>query len=645
MSINTQKSRERIKRSTLTGVVPTVPVSSDFTDGTWLNTDIRAGEFFYNIPDEKLWIGTNTVPLELTSSIGNTLAQILTNGNTTGGSDIIVSSTDLIKDPTGQTYIDLNTTNFKIMSDDNVNNREAQFNIVNDFGSGSIGVGMSAIDTTNNIFSSFGLDADTPIIQSQLTNTILSTYNSFNIGRHYTEVTNGAGSPSNPSTDRFAFIDIFMIGTNKPNITIGNNVPGGITQSIVLAHTGMGMSTNSSFGIATAYNTVISNIFSTLDNSAMNPVLTSNDQKAGIIIGSQSGQIDAGIYNSVILGGLNNSMTLISSNHESVILGGINNNIGGSICAIIAGQDNINNGFQCIVTGDTNTANVAFVNGIIFGDSNTGNGSNNIIGGDNNQILVGQGNFISGNLNINTSGSGNIISGGSNTNTGSSCIISGANNTNGDDFSIISGFSNTHIVGTSNLIIGNVNINTLGNNNFITGYLNTNTSGSYNIIGGSDNICNVDYSLLIGNAHIMNNPGIMFGINSTNVGSIGLSNASKATTNATPTLLTVDTAGSTSFKIDLDTTYRVELSLLAKDVTTGDAKEWKGFGIIKNVGGTTSLVGGTLTMTSTIGDVSLARATVAVTANNTTDTLDITVTGIAATNIRWNCEIEYVLVK
>ena len=107
MSINTQKSRERIKRSTLTGVVPTVPVSSDFTDGTWLNTDIRAGEFFYNIPDEKLWIGTNTVPLELTSGIANTLAQILTNGNTTGGSDIIITSGDLIRDSSSKAILGL----------------------------------------------------------------------------------------------------------------------------------------------------------------------------------------------------------------------------------------------------------------------------------------------------------------------------------------------------------------------------------------------------------------------------------------------------------------------------------------------------------------------------------------------------------
>jgi len=45
MSINKIDARHRIKRSILTGVTPTVPPSNDFTDGTWLNTDIRAAEF------------------------------------------------------------------------------------------------------------------------------------------------------------------------------------------------------------------------------------------------------------------------------------------------------------------------------------------------------------------------------------------------------------------------------------------------------------------------------------------------------------------------------------------------------------------------------------------------------------------------
>lgn len=47
----TQDSRILIKRSTTTGVVPTVPSSNDHTDGTWLATDIYKGELFFNQAD------------------------------------------------------------------------------------------------------------------------------------------------------------------------------------------------------------------------------------------------------------------------------------------------------------------------------------------------------------------------------------------------------------------------------------------------------------------------------------------------------------------------------------------------------------------------------------------------------------------
>lgn len=47
----TQDSRILIKRSTTTGVVPTVPSSNDHTDGTWIATDIYKGELFFNQAD------------------------------------------------------------------------------------------------------------------------------------------------------------------------------------------------------------------------------------------------------------------------------------------------------------------------------------------------------------------------------------------------------------------------------------------------------------------------------------------------------------------------------------------------------------------------------------------------------------------
>jgi hypothetical protein len=51
----TQDSRIKIKRSTVNSTVPTVPSSSDHTDGTWIATDIYKGELFYNQADGVLW--------------------------------------------------------------------------------------------------------------------------------------------------------------------------------------------------------------------------------------------------------------------------------------------------------------------------------------------------------------------------------------------------------------------------------------------------------------------------------------------------------------------------------------------------------------------------------------------------------------
>jgi len=51
----TQDSSIKIKRSTITATVPTVPSSNDHTDGTWIATDIYKGELFFNQADGVLW--------------------------------------------------------------------------------------------------------------------------------------------------------------------------------------------------------------------------------------------------------------------------------------------------------------------------------------------------------------------------------------------------------------------------------------------------------------------------------------------------------------------------------------------------------------------------------------------------------------
>lgn len=52
-----QHSKMIIKRSTVSGEVPILGPSTDHADGTWPVNGIYTGEFFYNIPDNRLWIG------------------------------------------------------------------------------------------------------------------------------------------------------------------------------------------------------------------------------------------------------------------------------------------------------------------------------------------------------------------------------------------------------------------------------------------------------------------------------------------------------------------------------------------------------------------------------------------------------------
>ena len=100
MSDKIEFSRLIMKRSDITGVSPTTPTGttlSSFTD-----TDIFEGEFFLNTADDLLWIRTATgiLPITLSGSTGTTiptLNQVLFAGNNTSGFDIVVSSADTIQ--------------------------------------------------------------------------------------------------------------------------------------------------------------------------------------------------------------------------------------------------------------------------------------------------------------------------------------------------------------------------------------------------------------------------------------------------------------------------------------------------------------------------------------------------------------------
>lgn len=111
------------------------------------------------------------------------------------------------------------------------------------------------------------------------------------------------------------------------------------------------------------------------------------------------------------------------------------------------------------------------------------------------------------------------------------------------------------------------------------------------------------------------------------------------TTNATITEIFVGNTASERMFIPINSTRYCRLYATAID-SVGNAKQFLGDGLIKNITGTTALVG-VLTMTSTYGDAALTTASITVTTDNVNDSLKVQVTGVAATTINWFIKLDY----
>ncbi|MFA5235039.1 MAG: hypothetical protein WC390_11630, partial [Sulfurimonas sp.] len=114
-----------------------------------------------------------------------------------------------------------------------------------------------------------------------------------------------------------------------------------------------------------------------------------------------------------------------------------------------------------------------------------------------------------------------------------------------------------------------------------------------------------------------------------------------ATTNATPTNLYLD---GLSIKLAVESSkmlsFVVNISGIQSDGS--NAAQFFRRGVVKNVGGTTSLVDSIQTVGTDIKSAGASAWDVTLTANDTDDTLDIQVTGASATNIRWVASLDAV---
>lgn len=124
----------------------------------------------------------------------------------------------------------------------------------------------------------------------------------------------------------------------------------------------------------------------------------------------------------------------------------------------------------------------------------------------------------------------------------------------------------------------------------------------------------------------------------------------RQTTDATVTYLTTNNSASTinnRFFIDSGTAYAVTVILSAYRTggaaggNVGDSGVWIIHGVVKNVGGTTTLVGQS-TDYSYSQDAGWA---VTLVGNNTNDSLEVQITGVVSENINWSARVDFVKVK
>ena len=275
---------------------------------------------------------------------------------------------------------------------------------------------------------------------------------------------------------------------------------------------------------------------------------------------------------------------------------------------------------------------------------------------------------------LNTASGGNSVVSGGDTNTASgvvSSICGGSTNTASGFYSFVGG-GDTNTASSSNSFVGGGASNTAqtsthatvcgGNNNtasgssaFVGGGTSNSCSGISSVIcGGTDNIANGSRSTIVGGIRGTTRsidgytvfPAHNGAINATNNGisQAALLVLARETTDATATVLTSNTsAASATNQVTLpnNSAYSFSGEVIAGVTGAGNSARWTIDGAIKRGANAASTVMvGTPTVVMTHFDAGAATWVVAVTANATLGCITVTVTGAAATTIRWVAKIE-----
>lgn len=287
-----------------------------------------------------------------------------------------------------------------------------------------------------------------------------------------------------------------------------------------------------------------------------------------------------------------------------------------------------------IASGSTST--------ISGGSVNTASGSQSTVGG-------GFGNTSSGT-------SATIAGGDSNTASSSNSFVGGgqSNTAQTNTHAAVCGGSSNTASGLQSFVGGGGSNNATGTNSAVSGGSTNTASSTYStVVGGYNNIANANAATVGGGAHVTTRSiegnyviapcfaPIASLQGRTQVATLLLA---RQTTDATATVLTSNSsAASTTNQVILpnNSAYSFSGEVIAGVTAAGNTARWTIDGAIKRGANAASTVMvGTPTVTMTHFDAGAATWVVAVTADTTNGGIAVTVTGAAATTIRWVAKIE-----
>jgi hypothetical protein len=262
---------------------------------------------------------------------------------------------------------------------------------------------------------------------------------------------------------------------------------------------------------------------------------------------------------------------------------------------------------------------------VVGGGNNQATGSYSFIGGGGDAGTAAGRNITSGDWSLICGGHGNQA-----TQVGAVVVGGGAYAT---------GYAGNISSGVSSFIGAGLSNQALGNYSFIGGGVGNFTAGQGSAIAGG---VNGTGRSIVGNAVFpaCNSPIA----NATGVSQGALLIIGRQTTDATATVLCSDSSaasGTNQVTLPNNSAYFFKGEVIAGVTSAGDTKGWTIEGVIKRGANAaaTSIVG-TATVTSLYADTGAATWAVTATADTTNGALKITVTGQAATTIRWVAKVE-----